>query len=101
MEQVTRELVAAFGMGSIGAPTVGEGDAESRAGEDGLGATESIAQYVRAAHALSLVDASHPELGIRSAMERIVDEIRGTGDVAAALACIDNLLLQAKPYLPA
>lgn len=101
MEQVTRELAVAFGLGSIGAPVVGEGRAETLAGQQGLGAMESTAQYVRAARALAVVDVAHPELGIRAAMERAIDDIRGSGDVSAVLSRIDALLVTAKPYLPA
>lgn len=101
MEQVTRDLVAAFGMGTVGAPPVGEGEAVTAAGADGLATTESIAQYVRAVRVLSEVDGGHPELGIRATLEQALAEIRSGGDVRAALARIDALLVQAKPYLPA
>lgn len=101
MDQVTRELVVAFGMGTIGAPPVGESEAVTVAGQEGVGAMESVAQYARAVRVLSAVDAGHPELGIRATLEQVLSEIRSGSDVSKALARIDGLLETARPYLPA
>lgn len=100
MDQVARDLVAAFGMGTIGAPPVGESEAVTVAGQEGVGTMESVARYVRAVRALSAVGAEHPELGIRATLEQALSEIRLGGDMSAPLARIDALLETARPYLP-
>lgn len=100
MDQATRELVAAFAMGTIGVSPAAVSERETAASDQGLVATESVAQYERAVRALAVVDAEHPEIGVRAEIERSIGEIH-SGDVTGALARIDRLLAASKPYLPA
>lgn len=100
MDELSRQLIAAFGMGSIGAAPVGAGDDESRAGEDGLASFDGIVRYGQALRALAAVDAVHPELGIRARLEQLRADLDGGGDVEAALAAVEEMLAQAKPHLP-
>lgn len=100
MDHEMKDLMTAFAMGTIGAPPVGESAAETKAGEDGLAVSESVAVYARTARTLEEVDKAHPELGIGAEMTEIIAEIEGNGNVGVALGRIDALFAKARPFIP-
>jgi len=87
-------------MGTVGVLPIGGSAAETGAAEDGLAFEESLAVYTRMSQALAEIDLTHPELGIHDEMVDVIKEIRGGGNVAAALARMDVLAAKVRPFLP-
>ena len=100
MRKDTGNLATAFVMGTMGMPPVGGSAAETQVGEDGLAAQHAMAVYIRMSRALAEIDLAHPELGIHDEMVDVINEIRGNGNVADALARMDALAAKARPFLP-